>query len=167
MKSLKLLMLAVFLLSGASVFAEEMKWEAPAEKLFQSKNPKLHKNKQVAYHIMKDLLEANHWELAKNYISEKEYIQHNPNAKSGLDSVIYYFTEVLKVKPIPIPEKITKFKIVSVVAEGDLVSVAYVRDVISNDLKKTNYQTTWFDMWRIKDGKAVEHWDPALIAEAR
>ena len=21
--------------------------------------------------------------------------------------------------------------------------------------------TTWFDMWRFKDGKADEHWDPA------
>lgn len=28
------------------------------------------------------------------------------------------------------------------------------------------YSTTWFDMWRIKDGKAAEHWDPALLNEA-
>jgi predicted SnoaL-like aldol condensation-catalyzing enzyme len=46
-----------------------------------------------------------------------------------------------------------KTKVVSVVAEGDLVVVAYVRE-----LKDA---TTWFDMWRIKDGKADEHWDPA------
>ena len=25
-------------------------------------------------------------------------------------------------------------------------------------------QRRWFDMWRIKDGKADEHWDPATIA---
>ncbi|OLP47119.1 hypothetical protein BJF91_10505 [Allorhizobium taibaishanense] len=28
------------------------------------------------------------------------------------------------------------------------------------------YNTTWFDMWRIKDGKAAKHWDPALLNEA-
>jgi len=46
-----------------------------------------------------------------------------------------------------------KTKVVSVVAEGDLVVVAYV-----HELKHT---TTWFDMWRFKDGKADEPWDPA------
>ena len=29
------------------------------------------------------------------------------------------------------------------------------------DPSKT-YTTTWFDMWRIKDGKADEHWDSAM-----
>ena len=29
------------------------------------------------------------------------------------------------------------------------------------DSKGNAYTTTWFDMWRIKDGKADEHWDPA------
>ena len=33
---------------------------AEADALFTSKNPKLNTNKQAAYHIMKDLLEANH-----------------------------------------------------------------------------------------------------------
>jgi len=26
------------------------------------------------------------------------------------------------------------------------------------------YTTTWFDMWRFKDGKADEHWDYGTIA---
>ncbi len=29
------------------------------------------------------------------------------------------------------------------------------------DSTKT-YTTTWFDVFRIKDGKIAEHWDPAL-----
>jgi len=24
------------------------------------------------------------------------------------------------------------------------------------------HTTTWFDMWRFVDGKADEHWDPAI-----
>ena len=118
--------------------------------LFHSSDPKLNTNKQVAYHIVKDLLEAGHWELADKYLTER-YIQHNPNAASGRDGVVRYFTEVRKVRPVAIPEKM-KTRVVSVVAEGDLVVVAYV-----HDLK----ETTWFDMWRFKDGKADEHWDPA------
>ena len=45
-----------------------------------------------------DLLEANHWELADKYLTER-YIQHNPNAASGRAGVIKFFTEVMKVKP--------------------------------------------------------------------
>jgi predicted SnoaL-like aldol condensation-catalyzing enzyme len=125
------------------------------EVLFHSTDPQLNTNKQAAYHIVKDLLEAGHWELADKYLTER-YIQHNPNAASGRDGVVKYFTQVRQVKPTPIPEKM-KTKVVSVLAEGDLVVVAYVRDAKS-------YTTTWFDMWRFKDGKADEHWDPAVRA---
>jgi predicted SnoaL-like aldol condensation-catalyzing enzyme len=131
------------------------------EKLFTSPDPKLHANKQVVYHILRDLLEANHWEKADQYISEG-YIQHNPNAASGRAGVVKYFTEVLKVKPTSIPKKLEKTKVVSVVAEGDLVVVAFVREM--KDAKDKPYTTTWFDMWRVKDGKAVQHWDPAVIS---
>jgi len=129
------------------------------EALFHSSDPKLDRNKQAAYHIVRDLLEAGHWELADNYLTER-YIQHNPNAASGRAGVVKYFTEVRKVKPVPIPEKM-KTKVVSVVAEGDLVVVAYVHELKDAHDSAKSYTTTWFDMWRFKDGKADEHWDPA------
>jgi predicted SnoaL-like aldol condensation-catalyzing enzyme len=66
---------------------------------------------------------------------------------------------VVKAKPVPIPEKM-KSKIVAVVAEGDLVTVAYVRELKDPKDPAKTYTTTWFDMWRFKDGKADEHWDP-------
>ena len=147
------LSLAAALLAGSvSLHAQETVVSATdPEALFHSSDPKLNTNEQAAYHIVRDLLEAGHWELADNYLTER-YIQHNPNAASGRAGVVKYFTEVRKVKPVPIPERM-KTKVVSVVAEGDLVVVAYVRE-----LKDA---TTWFDMWRFKDGKADEHWDPA------
>ena len=132
---------------------------ADPEALFRSSDPKLQVNKQAAYHIVKDLLEAGHWELADQYLTER-YIQHNPNAASGRAGVVKFFTEVLKVKPKPIPEKMAT-KVVSVVAEGDLVVVAFVREVKDAKDPAKSYTTTWFDMWRFKDGKADEHWDPA------
>ena len=51
----------------------------------------------------------------------------------------------------------------SVVAEGDLVAVAIVRELPHPAKKGETYTTTWFDMWRIKDGKADEHWDGATL----
>lgn len=135
-----------------------------ADALFTSPDPKLHANKQVVYFIIKDLLQANHWELADRYI-DKDYIQHNPNARNGLDAVVYFFTQVLKVKPTPIAQKLN-MPVAEVMAEGDLVTVIYPRQVKDPKHPNGGYSTAWFDTWRIKDGKAVEHWDPALLDEA-
>ena len=132
--------------------------------LFTSADPRLHANKQVVYKIILDLLEAGHWDKASQYLAD-DYIQHNPNAKSGLKPVVQYFTEVLKIQPKPIQPKLT-MKIAEVVAEGDLVVVTYVRTEKDPRDPSREYGTTWFDMWRIQNGKAVEHWDPALLNEA-
>jgi predicted SnoaL-like aldol condensation-catalyzing enzyme len=133
---------------------------AEADALFHSKDPVLDTNKQAAYHIMKDLLEANHWDLANKWITER-YIQHNPNVKSGLDPVVKFFESVRK--PSPIPEHLTKTRIVAVVAEGDKVIVVTPREYTDPRDPTKKYTTTWFDMWRFVDGKADEHWDGAMI----
>ena len=133
---------------------------ADADALFTSKDPQLNANKQAAYHIMKDLLEANHWDLANQWITDR-YIQHNPNVASGLPGVVKYFTSTRK--PTPIPEHLTTTKITAVVAEGDYVMVVRPREYADpRDLSK-KYTTSWFDMWRFVGGKADEHWDGALI----
>ncbi|TQX83442.1 hypothetical protein EQW76_27035 [Rhizobium sp. rho-13.1] len=127
--------------------------------LFTSSDSKLNTNKQAAYNIVKVLLEANHWEMADKYLTAR-YFQHNPNAVSGRQGVIDYFTKVLNKQPSAIPDKM-KTKIVSVVAEGDIVTVSYPREVKDAKDPSKSYTTTWFDSWRFVDGKADEHWDPA------
>lgn len=42
-----------------------------AEALFTSPGPRLHRNKQAAYQIEKDLLAAGHWELADRWLTER------------------------------------------------------------------------------------------------
>ena len=133
---------------------------AEADAMFTSKDPQLNVNKQAAYHIIKDLLEANHWELADKWITP-EYHQHNPLVASGRDRVVTFFQSI--TKPSEIPEHITKTKIVAVVAEGDLVIVVTPRELTNPRDPTKKYTTTWFDMWRFKGGKADEHWDGATI----
>jgi predicted SnoaL-like aldol condensation-catalyzing enzyme len=146
---------------GMEARAQEPVVAAPdAEALFTSPDPKLHANKQVVYRIIRDLLEANHWDKADELLSER-YLQHNPNVASGRAPVIEFFTQVLKKQPTPLPEKI-KTPVAFVTAEGDLVTVGFVRtEKDPKDPSKT-YTTTWYDTWRIVDGKADEHWDSAL-----
>jgi predicted SnoaL-like aldol condensation-catalyzing enzyme len=149
---------AAFLAAGAAQAQEKVVGVANPDALFTSKDPKLNRNKQAAYHIQKDLLEANRWDEAGKWLTDR-YIQHNPNAQSGLKGVVYFFTEVLKRKPEPVPAKI-KTPIVAVMAEGDYVTI--VRPYEAKDKNGQTYSTTWFDTWRFVDGKADEHWDSAL-----
>jgi predicted SnoaL-like aldol condensation-catalyzing enzyme len=161
MKTLRLGFLLT-ILAGIPVVAQApVTGSADPESLFTSPDPRLHANKQVVLHIVRDLLEANHWEDAPKYLTN-EYIQHNPNVASGLAPVMKFFGSR---KPMPIPDrKSWRTKVVSVTAEGDLVVVAFVREYPDPRDTSKMYTTTWFDMWRIKDGKADEHWDPATIA---
>ena len=149
---------AAFLATGVAQAQEKVVGVANADALFTSKDPKLNRNKQAAYHIQKDLLEANRWDEAGKWLTER-YIQHNPNAQNGLKGVVYFFTQVMKRKPSPVPAKITT-PIVAVMAEGDYVTI--VRPYEQKDKAGKPYTTTWFDTWRFVDGKADEHWDSAL-----
>lgn len=159
-----LIFLAVILFAGLSA---PLMAQAPVvassdpESLFTSPDPKLHANKQVVLHIMRDLLEANHWKDAPKYLSAR-YIQHNPNIASGLEPVMKFFGGRPEA-PIP-ARNAWRTKIVSVVAEGDLVVVGIVRELPDPRKPGAAYTTTWFDMWRIQDGKADEHWDYGTIA---
>ena len=163
MRPLKALFIAIVAtLAAAPLFAQApVVSSTDPESLFTSKDPKLHANKQVVLHIMRDLLEANHWADAPKYLT-KEYIQHNPNIQSGLEPVMKFFGSRPE-QPIP-DRKAWRTKIVSVVADGDLVVVGVVRELDNPRQPGTKYTTTWFDMWRIKDGKADEHWDYGTIA---
>jgi predicted SnoaL-like aldol condensation-catalyzing enzyme len=150
---------AMLLVGSASLAQEAVVGVADPDSLFKSSDAHLNVNKQAAYHIMKDLLEANHWELADKWLTA-EYHQHNPNVASGRDPVVKYFTSVRK--PSPVPEHM-KTKIVAVLADGDLVVVVTPRELPDPKDPTRKYTTSWFDMWRFRDGKADEHWDGATI----
>jgi predicted SnoaL-like aldol condensation-catalyzing enzyme len=145
--------------AGPASAQEAVTAAANPDALFVSPDPLLNRNKQAAYHIVKDLLEAGHWDEADRWIAP-EYIQHNPLVPSGRDTVVNFFTKVMKVQPKPVPDKMAT-PVVAVLADGDLVTVVYARPLKDPKNPASTYTTSWFDMWRFKDGKAVEHWDPA------
>jgi len=163
MKTLLTLLVLILVLGvSAPVMAQApVVASSDPESLFTSPDPKLHANKQVVLHIMRDLLEAGHWKDAPKYLSNR-YIQHNPNIASGLEPVMKFFGSRPE-SPIPARDA-WRTKVVSVVAEGDLVVVSVMRTLPDPRKQGAMYTTTWFDMWRIVDGKADEHWDYGTIA---
>jgi predicted SnoaL-like aldol condensation-catalyzing enzyme len=154
---MKLLATAIAL-SFVAVAANAAEPVVPAkdqQALLKSSDPQLAANKKLVFDMWRTFLTAHHVDEADKFLAP-EYHQHNPNADTGLAGVKAYFT-ALKQEPIPVPDTIPG--LVSIVAERDLVVVSLVRDGKDKDGKP--YTTTWFDMFRISNGKIVEHWDVA------
>lgn len=124
--------------------------------LLASDDPQLAANKQLVYDMYREVLIAGRAGLVEQYFTE-EYIQHNPNVQSGRDSLANYVSGSRPERSIP--DKVT-LPLISMVAEGDKVLIAFVRT--EQDDEGNDYYTSWFDLFRIEDGRIAEHWDPAL-----
>lgn len=169
-------------LFGSTAFAQETVVPvAEPEKLFTDADPVLHRNKQAALHIMRELLQCGQWDRSGEWLTDK-YLQHNPNAASGREGVVYFFTQVMKAqRKADCPVLTTP--VVAVTAEDDYVTVMMPRTYVdprdpansapacqrvgaapSAACPGKTYSTTWFDTWRFVNGKADEHWDSATIA---
>lgn len=124
--------------------------------MLDSKDPILAANKKLVYDFWREVFEAGHMDLAPKYMAET-YIQHNPNVATGRQAFIDFFSKIKT--PQAIVEKV-KAPLVSIVAEGDLVILSFVSEKPDPKNPGETYTTTWFDMFRIKNGKIAEHWDP-------
>ena len=125
--------------------------------LLKSSDSKLARNKKNAYDFFRVCIRARHMDQADKYMTP-EYMQHNPNAETGEKGFKDYFT---KLGP-PAAIAPTLDGLVAIQAEGDYVTLSFVREMDDPKMKGKKYTTTWFDMLRFdNDGKIVEHWDPA------
>lgn len=86
----------------------------------------------------------------------ESYIQHNPTVPTGRAGFVELFSKFTKPKPI---EAKMKAPVVSIVAEGDLVVLSFVKEYSDPADATKKYTTTWFDMFRVEGGKLAEHWD--------
>jgi predicted SnoaL-like aldol condensation-catalyzing enzyme len=43
---------------------------------------------------------------------------------------------------------------------SDLMMLVFTRDYPEPSDSSRKYTTTWFDLFRIENGKIAEHWDP-------
>ena len=128
--------------------------------LLASADPRLAANKRLVYDMYRIVLQAGHSGRAGEFIRE-DYIQHNPQAGQGLAGVQDY---IRKTRPErPIAERL-ELPLIQLIAEGDYVMTAFVRP--EKDAAGETYHSTWFDLYRIEDGRIAEHWDPTLKTDA-
>jgi predicted SnoaL-like aldol condensation-catalyzing enzyme len=85
-----------------------------------------------------------------------DYIQHNPNVGPGRQGIL---EAVRRVKRGERPHSVKR--LIHTFAEGDLVVLIWDRDLPDPKNPGKIYTNNAFDMFRVKDGMIVEHWDDA------
>lgn len=147
---------------AATVFGEPVPVTAHADHLFllESDDPQLRTNKRLAYDMWRTILNAGQVEAADRYLAPN-YIQHNPTAPTGRDAFKQIFSSFVP-RQDTVPSTIQN-PVVTIIAEGDLVVMAFVNEYDEPDGSGT-YTSTHFDMFRIENGMIAEHWDSIQIA---
>jgi predicted SnoaL-like aldol condensation-catalyzing enzyme len=130
---------------------------ADQQALLASADPKLAANKKLVYDFWREVFEGGHMEAVDKYLAEG-YVQHNPNVPTGRAGFVQVFSRI--AQPRPVQPRIAA-PLVSIVAERDMVILSFQRERPDPSDTARKYTTTWFDMFRIEDGRIVEHWDPA------
>lgn len=107
-------------------------------------------NKEIAYRAQHELIVDKDISSIDRYFAEP-YIQHNPALTSGL-------VELRKFKAANVP--LATSEILRCFADGDLV---FLHERVTGLLP---VPLVFFDIYRMDEGKIVEHWDTFSVAAA-
>lgn len=114
-------------------------------------------NKRLVERLMQLLVNPDTARQASDLIAEN-YIQHNPNIPDGREPILAFAStqEGRQAKETMQVAGPAQF-----VAEGNYVVM--IQPLVRPDPCRPGetYILSWFDMWRVEDGRVVEHWDAA------
>jgi predicted SnoaL-like aldol condensation-catalyzing enzyme len=134
--------------TGASGVAQEA--------LLQSADPVLARNKRLVFDLWRTVVDAGQEQQAARFVAAR-FIEHSPAGGSGLAGLQAHFSARADA---PVQPWI-RAPVVAVVAEGDLVALVTMQQLPHPHHPGRSYTTTWFNLFRIADGRIAEHWDAA------
>lgn len=108
---------------------------------------KTEENREIVKNFLYDVMQGNHAEKTPEYFRGDEYIQHNTgiaDGLSGLGAALSALAEQgIRMIYTTVHQVLAQGNFVLAVSEGTFGGVP----------------TSYYDLWRVEDGKIAEHWD--------
>lgn len=108
---------------------------------------KTEKNREIVKNFLYDVMQNNHPEKTADYFDGDKYIQHNIQIADGLSGLGEALSALAKQNIHMIYTTIHQ-----ILAQGNFV-LAVSEGTFANN------PTSYYDLWRIENGKIAEHWD--------
>jgi predicted SnoaL-like aldol condensation-catalyzing enzyme len=121
-------------------------------------------NEKLVTDFWREVLQAQNPVAAAKFYAP-DVIQHNPNVPTGLQGFQEFFGKIWK-NPKPAPATLTPAPAV-IMAKGNMVLLVWQHATPDPTAAGSTYPSFSFDLFRIRDGKIVEHWDSALKMRPR
>jgi predicted SnoaL-like aldol condensation-catalyzing enzyme len=118
-------------------------------------DPRLAANKRLVYDFWREVVEGGRLEFVSRYLT-KSYTLHNPNVEAGRDAFVEFYSLITRPKPVS-PRVMAP--LTGMVADGDLVVMSFGSQQPDPADASKVLRSTWFDMFRIHDGRIAEQWD--------
>jgi predicted SnoaL-like aldol condensation-catalyzing enzyme len=144
---------ALALLAGSAAAQLPVEVHPKQAELLPSADAQLAANKRLVFDFWREVIQARHADKATMYVADA-YVEHDPAGNSGRDALV-----ATVGRRAPATVKATIDDLVSVVAERDLVVLAFRRELPDLEHEGQTYTTTWFEMLRVAGGKIVERWN--------
>lgn len=110
-----------------------------------SKSELTQQNRAVFAEVVQALFIDRDVDRFGQYVSDEQYIQHNPMIPDGKEAVLAFLHQISKLSDKPA-------EIIHVLLDGD-IGVVHARAQLQTGTMSL------VDMFRIEKGKLVEHWD--------
>lgn len=108
---------------------------------------KTEENRRLVKDFLYDVMMGRHPEKTAEYFDNGKYIQHNTAIADGLDGLGAALADMAKHGVSMVYSTVHQ-----VLAQGDMVLAVSEGTFASKP-------TSYYDLWRVEDGKIAEHWD--------